>query len=69
MQEQLWNQLVQVLQDKAGLSPEQAQQAAQAASDFATEHAGELVQLAASQTGVGGAEGIQSALGKLMGRS
>ena len=45
MQEQLWNQLVQTLQEKANLSPDQAQQVAQVVSDFAQQHLGDLLKL------------------------
>lgn len=65
MQEQLWNQLVQTLQEKANLSPEQAQQVAQVVSDFAQQHSGDLIQMATEGSG----EGVQSAIGKLFGRS
>jgi hypothetical protein len=54
VQEQLWNQFVQVLQERANLDPEKAQQVAQVAMDFAQQHLPELAQLA-----MGGGEGSQ----------
>ncbi|MGN6759247.1 MAG: hypothetical protein ACTHMJ_23000 [Thermomicrobiales bacterium] len=54
MQEQLWNQLVQTLQEKANLSPDQANQVAQVVSDFAQQHIGDLLKLGAEQGGEGG---------------
>ena len=54
MQEQLWNQFVQVLQERANLDPEKAQQVAQVAMDFAQQHLPELAQLT-----MGGGEGSQ----------
>ncbi|HEU5328114.1 MAG: hypothetical protein ACTHNK_01265 [Thermomicrobiales bacterium] len=54
MQEQLWNQLVQTLQEKANLSPDQANQVAQVVSDFAQQHIGDLLKLGAEQGGGGG---------------
>ncbi|CAA9583022.1 MAG: hypothetical protein AVDCRST_MAG18-3427 [uncultured Thermomicrobiales bacterium] len=72
MQEQLWGQLVQTLQDRAGLDPEKAQQVAQVVADFAQQHAGDLLGMATGggQGGQGGlsAENVQGMLGKLMGR-
>ena len=64
MQEQIWGQLVQVLQDKAGLDAEKAQQVAQVVSDFAQEHAGDLVKMASE----GGSGGVMGQVGKLFGR-
>ncbi len=69
MQEQLWNQFVQVLQERANLDPEKAQQVAQVAMDFAQQHLPELAQMA---TGSGGGEGGQGGgllggLGNLLG--
>jgi hypothetical protein len=54
MQEQLWNQLVQTLQEKANLSPDQANQVAQVVSDFAQQHLGDLLKLGAEEGGAGG---------------
>ena len=65
MQEQLWNQLVQTLHDKASLSPEQAQQVAQVVSDFAQQHLGDLLKLGAEQ---GGAGGMLGGLGSMFNR-
>ncbi|HEY8597749.1 MAG TPA: hypothetical protein VIL85_04920 [Thermomicrobiales bacterium] len=74
MQEQVLGQLVQTLQDRAGLDAEKAQQVAQVVADFAQQHAGELMGMV---TGGGGGEGgggilssenVQGMLGKLMGR-
>ena len=65
MQEQLWNQLVQTLQEKANLSPDQANQVAQVVSDFAQQHAGELGQLAMQQ--MGGEGGVMGKLGGMFG--
>ncbi len=62
MQEQLWSQFVQVLQERANLDPEKAQQVAQVAMDFAQQHLPELAQLA---MGGGGGEGGQG--GDLLG--
>jgi hypothetical protein len=61
MQEQLMNQLVQQLQERAHLDPEKAQQVAQVASDFAQQHLPELIQ------SFGGEGGAQGALGKMGG--
>lgn len=75
MQEKILGQLVQVLQDRAGLDAEKAQQVAQVVADFAQQHAGELMGMV---TGGGGSgeggggllsnENVQGMLGKLMGR-
>ena len=54
MQEQLWNQLVQTLQEKANLSPDQANQVAQVVSDFAQQHGAQQRQQH-SQNSSGGA--------------
>lgn len=74
MQEQILSQLKQVLQDRAGLDPEKAQQVAQVVADFAQQHAGELMGMVTgggSGEGGGGVlnnENVQGMLGKLMGR-
>ena len=73
MQEQLLGQLVQLLQDRAGLDPEKAQQVAQVVTDFAQQHAGELIGMATGGgQGAGGGildnENVQNVLGKFMGR-
>ena len=72
MQEQMLNQLVQALQDRAGLDPEKAQQVAQVVTDFAQQHAGELIGMATGGGQGGGGilnnENIQNVLGKFMGR-
>jgi len=73
MQEQLLGQLVQALQDRAGLDPEKAQQVAQVVTDFAQQHAGELMGMVTGGGGEGGggllsSENVQGMLGKLMGR-
>jgi hypothetical protein len=59
--EQLRDQFVQVLQQRCGLSADQANQVAQVALQFANDHKQELIQLAAAQGGGG-------ALGGLLGR-
>ena len=70
MQEQLWNQFVQVLQERANLDPEKAQQVAQVAMDFAQQHLPELAQMAMG-SGAGGeggqAGGLLGGLGNLFG--
>ena len=76
MQEQILGQLVQSLQDRAGLDPEKAQQVAQVVTDFAQQHAGELMGMVTGRGGGGGeggggilsSENVQGMLGKLMGR-
>jgi hypothetical protein len=68
MQEQILGQLAQVLQDRAGIDPEQAQQVAQIVAEFAQQHAGELAQLALSQGGEGGIQGVLGGLRNLFGR-
>jgi hypothetical protein len=61
VQEQIWNQLVQVLQERAGLDQQKAQQVAQVVADFAQQHAGELGRLAMQQ--MGGEGGVMGMLG------
>lgn len=71
MQEQIFGQLVQVLQDRAGLDPGKAQQVAQVVAEFAQQHAGELVGMATGGGEGGGMlnnENVQNVLGKFMGR-
>lgn len=70
MQEQIFGQLVQVLQDRAGLDPGKAQQVAQVVAEFAQQHAGELVGMATGGEGGGmlNNENVQNVLGKFMGR-
>lgn len=73
MKEQLLGQLVQALQDRAGLDPEKAQQVAQVVTDFAQQHAGELIAMATgggqgTGEGILNNENIQNVLGKFMGR-
>lgn len=68
MQEQIMAQLVQLLQDRVGLDAEKAQQVTQVVAEFAQQHAGELVQLAASQAGEGGIQNALGGLGKMFGR-
>ncbi|HEX5502367.1 MAG TPA: hypothetical protein VFW96_07065 [Thermomicrobiales bacterium] len=65
MQEQIMNQLVQVLQERAGLDQQKAQQVAQVVSDFAQQHADELGQLAMQQ--MGGEGGVMGKLGGMFG--
>jgi hypothetical protein len=64
MQEQLKNQLIQQLQQRAGLDQEKATQAANVVAEFVQQHAGELVQMATE----GGAGGLMGQAGKLLGR-
>jgi len=64
MQEQIFGQLVQVLQDKAGLDQEKATQVANVVADFAQQHAGDLVKMVTE----GGGGGILGQAGKLFGR-
>lgn len=59
------NQLVQVLQERAGLDQQKAQQVAQVVSDFAQQHADELGQLAMQQ--MGGEGGVMGKLGGMFG--
>ena len=75
MQEQMLGQLVQTLQERAGLDAEKAQQVAQIVTDFAQQHAGELMGMVTGggDGGEGGGgllsnENVQGMLGKLMGR-
>ena len=68
MQEQIVGQLVQVLQERAGLDAEKAQQVAQVVIDFAQQHAGELLQLGMAEGGEGGVQGMLGNVGKLFGR-
>ena len=67
MREQVWGQLVQVLQERAGLDAAKAEQVAQVVADFAQQHAGELLKMA---TGGGSGEsgGVTDMLGKILGR-
>ena len=67
MQEQVFGQLVQVLQERAGLDAAKAQQVAQVVADFAQQHAGDLMKMATGGNGEGGG-GVQDMLGKIMGR-
>ena len=67
MQEQLWNQFVQVLQERANLDPEKAQQVAQVAMDFAQQHLPELAQLAMGSGEGGQGGGLLGGLGNLFG--
>ena len=70
VQEQIWNQFVQVLQERANLDPEKAQQVAQVAMDFAQQHLPELAQMAmgGGAGGEGGqAGGLLGGLGNLLG--
>ena len=62
MQEQLMNQLVQQLQERANLDPEKARQVAQVVADFAQQHLPELMQSFGSDEG-----GVQGMLGKMGG--
>lgn len=64
MQEQILNQLIQVLQDKAGLDQEKASQVATVVAEFAQQHAGELVKMATE----GNAGDLLGQVGKLFGR-
>ena len=65
MQEQVLNQLLQVVQQRVGLDQEKATQAANAAAEFARQHAVELIKMA---TEGGGAGDIMGQAGKLFGR-
>ena len=69
MQEQLWNQFVQVLQERANLDPEKAQQVAQVAMDFAQQHLPELAQMAMGSGGgeAGQGSNLLGGLGNLFG--
>jgi hypothetical protein len=69
VQEQIWNQFVQVLQERANLDPEKAQQVAQVAMDFAQQHLPELAQLAMGGRGGEGGQGgdLLGGLGNLFG--
>ena len=64
MQEQIFNQLVAILQERAGLDQEKATQVANVVAEFAQQHAGELVKLATE----GGDEGVMGQIGKIFGR-
>ena len=64
MQEQIFNQLVAVLQERAGLDQEKATQVANVVAEFAQQHAGDLVKVATE----GGAGGMMGQVGKLFGR-
>ncbi len=64
MQEQIVGQLVQVLQEKAGLDQEKAAQVANVVIEFAQQHSGELIKLATE----GGASDMLGQVGKLFGR-
>lgn len=64
MQEQIFNQLVAILQEKAGLDQEKATQVANVVGEFAQQHAGELVKMATE----GNAGGMMGQVGKMFGR-
>jgi hypothetical protein len=68
MQEQVFGQLVQALQDRAGLDAAKAEQVAQVVADFAQQHAGDLLRMATGGGGGEGGGGMQDILGKIMGR-
>lgn len=75
MQEQILGQLQQVLQDHAGLDAAKAEQVAKVVADFAQQHSGELLRMvtggggtAEGDNSVLGGEGVQDALGKILGR-
>ncbi len=68
MQEQLMNQFIQFLQERANLSEEQARQAAGAAIDFGKQHLPQILETL--QSGQGGAQlpgGLGNVLGGLFG--
>ena len=65
MQEQIIGQLIQALQERAGLDPEKAAQVANVVAEFAQQHAGELIKLA---TEGGNANDLLGQVGKLFGR-
>ena len=64
MQEQILGQLVQVLQEKAGLDQEKATQVANVVIEFAQQHSDELIKMVTE----GGAGGMLGQVGKLFGR-
>ncbi len=68
MREQVFEQLVQVLQERAGLDVAKAEQVAQVVADFAQQHAGELLKMATGGDGGAGGGGVQDMLGKILGR-
>ena len=65
MQEQLLGQLVQMLQERAGLDPEKATQVANVVIEFAQQHSGELLKMA---TEGGNAGDLLGQVGKLFGQ-
>lgn len=64
MQEQLTAQLVQQLQERAGLDAEKATQVVNVVIEFAQQNSGELIKMATE----GGAGGVMDQVGKLFGR-
>ena len=64
MQEQLLGQLVQMLQDRAGLDPAKATQVANVVIEFAQQHSGELIKMATE----GNTGDMLGQVGKLFGR-
>ena len=65
MQEQIVGQLVQVLQERAGLDQEKATQVASVVLEFLQQHSGEILKMA---TEGGGAGDLMGQVGKLFGR-
>jgi hypothetical protein len=64
VQEQIASQLVQVLQERANLDPEKAQQVARVVMEFIEQHGAEIAQ--AVMGGQGG--DLPGGLGKIFGR-
>ena len=67
MQEQLFGQLVQVLQERAGLDQGKAEHVAKVVADFAQQHSGDLLKMATGG-GESGGGGVADLLGKFTGR-
>ena len=64
MNEQIMGQLVQVLQDRAGLDQAKATQVATVVTEFMQQHSGELMKMVTE----GNAGSIMGQAGKLFGR-
>jgi hypothetical protein len=65
MQEQIVGQLVQQLQERAGLDQEKATQVAGVVFEFLQQHSGEILKMVAAG---GGGGDIMGQVGKLFGR-